>query len=144
MSTCICILGTVVSTAHFWHSCSPCPNAAVHLHAVGVGPAPTRLRIPCAIAPASGARLYLEPAVGIVLALPRCHCTSQVLCPHPVGHPMHNCICIQSTVVSRTCGWHSFCPAPCTAVALPPSGCARNCVCIPSTIVSIRRFWHTC
>jgi len=123
MHTCICILGTVVTTAHFWHSCSPCPDAAVHLHAVGV---------------ASRARLYLEPAVGIVFALPQCRCTSQALCPHLVAHPMRNCISIQSTIVSICRFWHGCKPCPDTGT--PPhaagAGPAPMQLHIPCTIAS--------
>jgi len=43
MRNCICIPGTVVSTALFGIVVRP--DAVAHLHAVGVGPAPTRLLI---------------------------------------------------------------------------------------------------
>jgi len=129
------------ATAHFWYSCPPCPNAAAHHHAVGIGPTPTQLLIPCAIASTSGAQLHLEPAVGIFFALPECRCTSQALCPHLVAHPMRNCICIPSTIVSICRFWHSCWPCP--DAGAPPhaagAGPAPMRLRIPCAIASASR-----
>jgi len=89
---------------------------------------------------ASHAQLHLHPGRGCfyspflaqLFTLPQCSCTSPCgrcwPCPHTVAHPMCNCICIWSTVVSRTCCWHS--------ATAHPKRFASIRLCIPCTIAS--------
>jgi len=129
MRNCICILSTVLSTARFCHSCWSCPHAVAHVHAVGGGPAPTRLLIPCAIASASGTQLHLEAFFRTVGCLAR------------------NGICILTTAVSRFRSWYSLLPCPNVVAHVCPAPHAVahsmcNCIRIPRRVVSRFVFGH--